>query len=101
MGTARAEGWAEIANGLAYDLLECVAGAAEFFTDLVRSGAGEIWVRPSVIADYMTAAGDELDKGGLLAGIFADEEEGGFDAVVVEEFEQARCKGGVGAIVEG
>ena len=101
IGAACAKGWAEEADGLACDLFECVIGGAEFFADFAWGGVREIWMRPGVITDYMTAAGDELGESGLLAGVFADQEESGFHAVAIEDFEQARRKGGVGAVVKG
>ncbi len=101
VGTARAEGRTEVADGLACDLREGVLSGAELFTNFGGGGESEVGVGPGVVADEVAALLDAANEIGDDLGVAADEEEGCADAVLGEVVEELRGPGGVGSVVEG
>ena len=101
VGAARAEGRAEISNGFSGDVGEDVAGAGELVEHVGGASAGEIGVRPGVVADEVPGIEDAAGEVGLGLGEFANHEERGVNAVLGEDVEEARRTCGVGAVVEG
>ena len=100
-GTAGAVGRAEVANGRAGDLLQCVAGARELFADAVRGGAREIGMGPGVVAEEMALRGDAAHQIRLRRSKAAQQEERGLNAVGSEDVEELWRPGGIGAVIEG
>ena len=98
---ARAEGWAKILDWIAEDLLQFAAGAGQLFAGLEFAGDGEVGVTPGVVADQMACRVDSAHQFRLIGGVFADQEERGFDAVRCQRIEQLWGPAWVGAVVEG
>ncbi len=55
---------------------------------------------PRVVADEVACCVDLLDQPGLLLGEIANEEESCANFVIGQDFEQLRCPGWIGSVVE-
>lgn len=84
------------------------SGLADGFTAAEQFGAGfgrsakeEIGMRVSVIAEDVATIGDFADKGGRFADPFADDKEGGFGVMAVEQLEKLGSDGRIGTVIEG
>ncbi len=91
----------EVADGLARDCRENVAGAGEFVEDIGGSGAGQVWMRPGMIADEVAGIGDAASEFRLGLSEFADHEECGAHVVCGKNVEEARRPRRIGAVIEG
>jgi len=100
-GPPCAEWRAKESEGLASDLLERAASANEFLFNAAGQRKSEIGMAPGVVADEMAGGNDAADKRRLRAGMAANEEECGVNAVVGQDIEQTGCPGRIGSIVEG
>jgi hypothetical protein len=60
----------------------------------------ESWMRPTVIADFMTLASGAGDNLRMVGNVLADHKKGCLDVVRAQKIEKFRCKLRAGAIVE-
>ena len=73
----------------------------KLFSGFALVGEGEVGVVPGVVADEVPGLVDLLDQRALGGGVFAEQEKGGADVVLGEDFEELGGPLGVGAVVEG
>ena len=76
-------------------------GEGELEVDLGVGDFGDVGVGEGVVADLVAFAVDALHDADVVLGGLADHEEGGLDVQALEDVEDARGPGGIGAVVEG
>ena len=98
---ARAEWWAEEADGVSREVFEEPIAVGKFLANAGRALECKLRMRHCVVRDEMARGGDVAHELRLLADKVADEEECGANVVLCKELEELRCAGWVRAVVVG